>query len=160
MAALSLDCVTFPGAQGGQTSDIVINSAGESERVSVPCIVLYCIVDWSMCTLLFYMQWIWFGSEDGSRGGRAVTRLASQVEDRNNYSEYCNYIHRIHHRPLDGDVKWWSRVSELYSGHVKEPGWLRLNSMSLCIRILYLLSFLCMHDKCVNIMTWIAYERS
>ena len=67
------------------------------------------------------------------------------------------YIHRMHHCPTDGDVKWWSRVSELYSGHVNEPGWLWLNSMSLCIRILSLLSFLCMHDKCVNIMTSIAY---
>ena len=31
------------------------------------------------------------------------------------------YIHRIHHRPTDGDVKWRSCVSELYSRHVIEP---------------------------------------
>ena len=42
------------------------------------------------------------------------------------------YIHRNH----------WSRVSELYSGHVKEPEWLLWNSMSLCIGLMSLLSFL------------------
>ena len=45
---------------------------------------------------------------------------------------------------------------ELYSGHVKDPGWLLWNFfMSFCIWFLSLLSFLCMHSKCVNIMTWI-----
>ena len=51
------------------------------------------------------------------------------------------YIRRIHHRPTDGDVTWRPRVSELYSGHVKEPGWLWWNSMFFCIRFLSLLSF-------------------
>ena len=44
-----------------------------------------------------------------------------------------------------------------YSGHVKEPGWLWWDSTSLCIRVLSILTFLCMHDTCVNIMTWIVY---
>ena len=63
------------------------------------------------------------------------------------------YIHRIHHRPADGNVKWRSHVSELYSWQVKEPGWLWWNSMSLCIRFPSLLSSHCTHDKCVNIIT-------
>ena len=76
---------------------------------------------------------------EGSRGGRAVTRLASQAEDpglmpgagSHIIHLFIVYIHRIHHRPTDGDVKWRSRVSELYSGHVKELRWLWWNSMSL-----------------------------
>ena len=55
------------------------------------------------------------------------------------------------------DVKWRSRVSELYSRHVKEPGWLWWKSMSLCIWCMSLLSYPCTHDTCVNIMIWIAY---
>ena len=85
------------------------------------------------------------------------------------------YIHRIHR----------SLVSELYSGHVKEPGWLWWNTMSLCIWVLSLIYFLyarymceynelnslysderlknsissssSMHDRCVIIMPWITY---
>ena len=72
-------------------------------------------------------------------------------------SFYCIYIHRIHYRMSDRDVKCWSRVSELYSGHVQEPGRPWWNTKYVCIRILSLLSFPCMHDKYVNIMTWIAY---
>ena len=71
----------------------------------------------------------------GSHGGLAVTRLAFQAEDPGSMpgagsnisfisSLYTMYIHCIHHRPTDGKVKWPSRVSELYSGHLKEPGWL------------------------------------
>ena len=45
-----------------------------------------------------------------------------------------------------------SRVSELYSGHITEPGWLWWNSMSLCLTFLS-----SMQDTCVNIMTWKAY---
>ena len=67
-----------------------------------------------------------------SRVGRAVTRLASQSEDTGSMPGagshiihlFIVYIYRIHYRPTDGDVKWRSRVLELYSGHVKEPGWL------------------------------------
>ena len=50
-------------------------------------------------------------------------------------------------RPSDGGVKYRSRVSELYSGHVKEPGLLWWNYMYFCIWILSLLSFPYMHDN-------------
>ena len=49
-----------------------------------------------------------------------------------------------------------SCVSELYSGHVIKPVWLWWNSISLCIRFLFLLPFPCMHNESVNLMTWIA----
>ena len=48
------------------------------------------------------------------------------------------YIHCIHR----------SRVSELYSGHVKESGWLLWNSMSFCILFLSLFSFLYARYMC------------
>ena len=59
-----------------------------------------------------------------SRCGRVVTRLAFQAEDPGSMPGgwlshiihlFIVYIHRIHHCPMDGDVKWRSRVSELYS---------------------------------------------
>ena len=65
------------------------------------------------------------------------------------------YINLIHHRPSDGDAQCRSRVSGLYSGHVKEPGWLWLNSRTVSECCLSFLSSI--HANCVNIMTWIAY---
>ena len=102
----------------------------------------------------------------GNRSGRAVARPHLSIGrpgfDTRSWLPhiihlFILYIHHIHHHPSDRDVTWRARVSELYSGHVKESWWLWWNSMSQCIRILSYLCFLCIHDTCVNIMTCIAY---
>ena len=62
-----------------------------------------CVADALLCCIVL-----------GSRGGRAVTRLASQAEDPGSIPGagfhiihiFIVYIHRIHYRPTDGDVNW------------------------------------------------------
>ena len=84
-----------------------------------------------------------------NHGGPAVTRLASQAEDPGSMPGACSHISFIFSLYIsivfiivrrmgtkNGDPVY---LSELYSGHVKEPGWLWCNSKSLCIRILLLL---------------------
>ena len=69
------------------------------------------------------------------------------------------YIHRIQHRPSDGNVKFRSRVSLLYPGHVETLRWLTgcggIASLSVSDFCLYFI--FSMQDKRVNIMTCIAY---
>ena len=69
-----------------------------------------------------------FKHAQGSRGGRAVTRLASQAEDPGSMPGagshiihlFVVYVNRIHNRPTDGDVKWRSRVSVEFHVSVSE----------------------------------------